>query len=473
MSDLQPDQLRILVADDEPSILDLYKNVLSPDKAVDKQFSDIDELAGKLFGKKENKKTSETTFDTVFCRQGDEALEAVKASLKENKPFSVAFLDVRMPPGPDGIWVAQQIRKLDSNIEFVVVTGYSDVQPEEIAARVQPAQKLLYIQKPFHPQEITQFASALGSKWWMEGELLKFNKELESQVKERTADLEKRNEHLSQEIEIRKRVEAELKDTKELAEKANLTKSVFLANMSHELRTPLNHIMGFTELVLDKNFGELNDTQEEYLGDVLNSSKHLLSLINDILDLSKIEAGKVELESAPFNLKILLENSFTMIKEKAMKHGITLLMEIDGIPDTITADERMLKQIIYNLLSNAVKFTPDGGKIRLLSSLANNKKIIDQIESIPCQLSAADFGFHQDWVQISVQDTGIGFKPEEAERIFHPFEQLDSSKSRRYQGTGLGLSLTKQFTELHDGSIWAESEGEGKGSTFHIVIPIE
>ena len=299
-----------------------------------------------------------------------------------------------------------------------------------------------------------------------------FYKELERQVKERTADLEKRNEQLSQEVEIHKRVEAELKNTKELAEKANRAKSEFLANMSHELRTPLNHIIGFTELVLDKNFGELNDAQEEYLGDVLNSGNHLLSLINDILDLSKIEAGKEALESSPFNLKILLESSFTMIKEKAMKHGVQLLMDIDGIPETIVADERKLKQIIYNLLSNAVKFTPDGGEIRLLSSLANSKKIIGQIESIPSRLSAADFELHQDWVQISVQDTGIGFKSEDAERIFCPFEQLDSSKSRRYQGTGLGLSLTKQFTELHGGSIWAESEGEGKGSTFHIVIPV-
>ena len=472
MPGLQSDQLRILVADDEPEILDLYQYVFSPGKISDAQFAGTDESIGKIFGKTKDKKTFRTTFETVFCRQGDDAVEAVKASLKENRPFSVAFLDVRMPPGPDGIQVAEQIRILDPNIEFVVVTGYSDVQPEEIAARVQPAQKLFYIQKPFHPQELTQLTSALGSKWRMEGELLKFNKELERQVMERTAGLKKRNEHLSQEIEIRKRVETELQATKELAEKSNHTKSAFLANMSHELRTPLNHIIGFTELLMDKNFGELNDAQEEYLGDVLTSGKHLLSVINDILDLSKIEAGKVELETSPFNLKILLENSLTMVKEKAIKHGIQLLMDIDGIPETITADQRKLKQIIYNLLSNAVKFTPDGGEIRLSTSIADRKKIIDQIESHPCRLSAADFEFHPDWAQISVRDTGVGFKPEDAGRIFFPFEQLDSSKNRRYQGTGLGLSLTKQFIELHGGRIWAESEGEGKGSTFHIVIPI-
>jgi len=166
-------------------------------------------------------------------------------------------------------------------------------------------------------------------------------------------------------------------EAKKEAEKANKTKSEFLANMSHELRTPLNHILGFTELLLDKNLGELNASQEEYLGDVHQSSKHLLSLINDILDLAKVEAGKLELRPSGFNLRILLENSLLMIKEKALKHGINLSHHINGIPDTITADERKLKQIIYNLLSNAVKFTPDGGEIRLLSSLADSKKIID------------------------------------------------------------------------------------------------
>jgi signal transduction histidine kinase len=278
--------------------------------------------------------------------------------------------------------------------------------------------------------------------------------ELETRVRQRTAELETSNAQLNQEIKNRKRAQIE-------AEVANIAKSEFLANMSHELRTPLNHIIGFTELVLDENFGELNKVQTEYLSDVHHSSIHLLSLINDILDLSKVEAGKLELQPTCVKLCELLESSLTMVKEKALKHGIKLSNSLHGVRDTITADERKLKQIIYNLLSNAVKFTPDGGSVSLT---AQNCK--------PDDAQFFDMDNDNSYIKITVTDTGIGINPDGLDLIFNPFEQVETSKSRKYQGPGLGLSLTKSLVELHGGMIWAESEGEGKGSTFSFTLPI-
>ena len=298
-----------------------------------------------------------------------------------------------------------------------------------------------------------QVATDVTVRKQAEDKLKRVNEELEKRVAERTTGILKANEALRLEVKERKRAEEAARTAKKTAEIANMAKSDFLANMSHELRTPLNHIIGFSELILDQHFGKLNDEQEEYLRDVYGSSKHLLSLINDILDLSKVESGKLELHRKQFSLKDLLNASTLMFKEKSLKHGIKLAVNLHDVPEMLNGDERKIKQVVYNLLSNAVKFTPDGGSVLL--------------EAHACRLKDET----RKGVKISVNDSGIGIESDDLVRIFTPFEQVEQSKSRRFQGTGLGLSLTKKLVELHGGDIWAESRGEDKGSSFHVVIP--
>jgi len=278
-----------------------------------------------------------------------------------------------------------------------------------------------------------------------------------------------------------KRASEGLKQAKAAAENANKAKSEFLANMSHELRTPLNHIIGFTELIVGKNFGDLNKTQEKYLDNVLQSGRYLLSLISDILDLSKLEEGKLELKPSDVNLKMLLENSLIIVKDKAMKHSIHLSLSIDNIPEIVRADERKIKQIIYNLLSNAVKSTLDGGEVCLSARMVDymvradrRKGGLEDLQIIKDRISGSEV---EGWkrrkcIEFSVSDTGVGIRQEYQKRIFDRFERTDGSSSRMYQGAGLGLYLAKRFVELHGGRIWVESAGEGQGSRFIFIIPI-
>jgi signal transduction histidine kinase/DNA-binding response OmpR family regulator len=273
---------------------------------------------------------------------------------------------------------------------------------------------------------------------------------LEDLVAERTSRLEAVNEKLESEIEERKRAGRELQKAKEAAESANHAKSSFLANMSHELRTPLNAIIGFSEILIDKQFGPLSDKQSRFVGHILDSGRHLLQLINDILDLTKVDSGKMELQLSNVNLFHLLKNSLVMIKDKALKHGLTvgLCVSEELMDSEIAVDEVKFKQIVFNLLANAAKFTPDGGAIHVEAEKEGAR------------------------VVVSVSDTGIGIKPEDQDRVFSEFVQADSSYGREQEGTGLGLALTSRFVHMHGGSIWVESDGAGRGSSFVFVIPL-
>ena len=243
------------------------------------------------------------------------------------------------------------------------------------------------------------------------------------------------NARLYQQLELQRR---------ELAETSQ-HKSDFLASMSHELRTPLNAVIGFSEVLLERMFGELNERQAEYVTDILDAGRHLLALLNDVLDLSKVEAGRMELEFTTFPPGDAIHSVLTLLRERAVRHGVELLVDVDGAPAQVTADELRFKQVLLNLIGNAVKFTPDGGTV-----------------TVRC------WGDESELV-VTVQDTGVGIAEADQSRIFDSFQQGTRSASHA-EGTGLGLTLTRRIVELHGGRIWLESD-VGRGSTFGVVLP--
>jgi signal transduction histidine kinase len=237
----------------------------------------------------------------------------------------------------------------------------------------------------------------------------------------------------------------EIADKSRELEVASRHKSEFLANMSHELRTPLNAIIGFSEVLAEEMFGGVNTKQAEYLADILESGRHLLSLINDILDLSKIEAGRMELDLADFSLPSAIENAVTLIRERAHRRGITLDRALDDRVGAVRADERKVKQVLLNLLTNALKFTPEGGRISVQA----------------CVRGGA--------AEVRVTDTGIGISPQDQATVFEEFRQV-GTMAKKVEGTGLGLAISRKFIELHGGKIWVTSE-VGVGSTFGFTLP--
>jgi len=239
----------------------------------------------------------------------------------------------------------------------------------------------------------------------------------------------------------------EIQDKTQELEAANQHKDEFLASMSHELRTPLNAVIGFSEVLLEKMFGEINAKQEEYLNDILSSGRHLLSLINDILDLAKIEAGRMELDLEDFELGPAIDNAVVLVRERATRKSLTLDTELGSGLGAVRGDQRKIKQVLLNLLSNAVKFTPEGGRVEVRAQRL------------------------RDHVEVSVTDTGIGIAAEHQEAVFEEFRQVGTDYAKKHEGTGLGLTLSKRFVELHGGHIAVKSR-LGEGSTFTFTLPV-
>lgn len=359
----------------------------------------------------------------VRAQNADEALRALNS---EN--FAVMVLDIRMPD-MSGLELAQMIkqRKKTQHMPIIFLTAY--YKEDEHILQGYDAGAVDYLSKPCSP-------AILRSKIAVFAELYRKTRQLAEQndaiVRANTEALAARQ--LAEE-HARK------------AEAASGYKSNFLASMSHELRTPLNGIIGFTELLYDEKAGPVPPQQKECLGDVLNSARHLLQLINDVLDLAKVESGKMQLRSEVFPVRKAIEEVCSVVKGMAHKKHLRLDIDVSASLEAVTLDQQKFKQVLYNLLSNAVKFTRDGGRITVRA------RQLDQ------------------HLELCVHDTGIGIKAGDLQRIFVEFEQLDSGLSRRFEGSGLGLALTKKIVEFLGGQITVDSE-PGQGSLFTVLLPV-
>ena len=408
----------------------------------------------------------------VKARSGSEALRHV---LTED--FALILLDVQMP-GMDGFETAALIKERERSryIPIIFVTAINTSRQHVFQGY--EAGAVDYLPKPID-EDILKSKVTVFVDLYKKSEQLKRQAELLRLSEQREAE----RQQLEREYALEQEYIAVLIAAKEEAERANLAKSEFISSVSHELRTPLNAMLGFTKLMLNPRVGALNTDQAAYMQDILQSSEHLLHVINDILDLSRIEAGKMTMQLTAFPLAPLLEQSLSLMREQAREHGLKLALEIApevAMLPPVVADQRKIKQILYNLLANAVKFTLEGGTITLTAVCEEPGRTLErQTDEQSARDREAASGQKSDGtpinmgesVIISVRDTGIGIAPEYHERIFGAFEQVDSSHARQKQGTGLGLALTKRLVELHGGSIWIKSEVD-KGSTFSFRLPL-
>ncbi|MGD1910987.1 MAG: ATP-binding protein [Rivularia sp. (in: cyanobacteria)] len=349
-----------------------------------------------------------------------------------NNQLDCVFLDYRLP-GKDGLAVVKEVRDSGNKIPLIVLTGQGD---EQIAVEIMKAGASDYINKSrISPQLLGKTLQNAIRMYQAEIKIELFNQ----QIRETNEELKRKNKELEEKQEQIHQQNLRLLEASEL-------KSRFLATMSHELRTPLNAIMVFSQMILRKTKGKLSDSETDMVQRILNNGKNLLELINDILDLSKIEAGRLQLVSEEFDITQLVKISLDELRILAERKNLTINTYIDLQNPILSHDRTRIRQVFVNLLSNAIKFT-DVGKIDVTINENKSEKII-----------------------ISVRDTGIGIEPEKLEHIFEPFRQANQTHSRRHSGTGLGLAITDSLMKMMKGSIYVESE-LGKGSEFRLELP--
>jgi signal transduction histidine kinase/PleD family two-component response regulator len=440
---------RIIVIDDNPAIHADVRKILCP--KVSEAASAVDALEAELLGASPSTAPRPVaSFSLDVAHQGREGLEMVKAAVAAGRPYAMAFVDVRMPPGWDGVETTLELWKVVPDLQVVICTAYSDYSWDEMLAKLGSSDRLVILKKPFDTIEVLQLANALTEKWNLLQQTRAHAAELEARVQQRTAELQKANSTLQEEIAQRIVMELDLKRAKETAESADRAKSAFLANMSHEIRTPMNGVIGMANLLLST---PLTPEQRDLAQTLCQSSEALLTIINDILDFSKIEAGRLVLEAVDFDLAEHMELALDLNADAATRKGLELIMDIQpSVPARVRGDPVRLRQIVLNLIGNAVKFTAKGEVVMRVS------------------LSSAQGG--KNFLRFEISDTGIGIPREVQEKLFEPFVQADTSTTRRFGGTGLGLAICKRLAELMCGEIGVISE-PGKGSTFWFTVVVE
>lgn len=403
---------RILLVDDEPRILEELEKVLAP---TQKGCAELSELENRLFSNSETKQKSTIVYDVCCCRQGDEAVCKVQEAIEKEEPFAVAFIDIRMPPGPDGVSTAEQIRKLDPNIQIVMMTGYSDFDISEIANRIPPEDKLLYMQKPIHSQEIQQFALALTAKWQSDYLLHLQNQKL---------------------VESN----AYLKEHDRL-------KSEFVMTVSHELRTPLTIFKNILSNAMAGVMGKVPPKLLRNLEMADEAIGRLTSIINDFLDVSKLEVGKMKIHAEVLCVQQTVNELVEMIQFVTDAKNIQLDLLVPENELYINADFEKITRVINNLIENATKFVPEKtGKISI--------EVEDRGERIG----------------INVRDNGPGIHGDDKEKVFDRFVQVEKHVGPGKHGTGLGLAICRELIQLHSGRIWIE-DNPGGGAVFKILLP--
>ncbi len=424
---------RILIVDDNESIHADFRKILVGDTGA----SVIDEDEADIFGTADVSSCVEI-FEIDSAFQGQEALIKVQTAVRKGRPYAMAFVDVRMPPGWDGVETVAQLWPVDPNLQIVICTAYSDYSWDEMIEKLGLNDRLLILKKPFDNVEVRQLATALCEKSNLARKARMKLYEVERIVETRTREL--------------KSMHVLLSAARDEAEMANHAKSDFLANMSHEIRTPMTAILGFADVLGDVlNEHGVPVECADIIQTIQRNGEHLLAIIDDILDISKIEAGKLIVEQIACSPRQLVDEVVELVRGRAESKNLDINVEyVEAFPDSILTDPTRLRQILINLLGNAIKFTSTGSVRLVVQSTGDQNE-----EPI---------------LQFDVVDTGIGMTAEQAARLFQPFQQADTSTTREFGGTGLGLHLSKRLAEMLGGDVVIAETQSGVGTRFRATV---